>query len=568
MLQLHPTSFSLGKYEEPVDKSLRSLATEETIHRIWTHDYSVWKSDPTEISDRLDWLHTPSMMLRHLPRFAELVDEVRSAGFTELMLLGMGGSSLAPAVLSEVFGNVAGFPRLKVLDNTDPDDVTAAGTGLDVSRTLFMVSSKSGGTLETLSLMKYFYGRALETVGNKGAASQFLVITDPGSNLAAIAESNLFRAEILNDPNIGGRYSVISYDGLVPAALMGIDVERLAGQAVTMATACEPSLEPQKNPGAYLGTVLGELERQGRNKVTIFLSRRIAGLGRWIEQIIAESTGKDGKGIVPVVGEPLGPVEAYGDDRLFVVIQLDSDEDAVDERAISSLESRGHPVIRVRLQDVYEIGQQFFLWEMATAVAGSIMGINPFDQPNVEANKKVSLRMIADYRVRETIPRLNPSLQLENVTVYGDARGESPASVLMNFLDGASPGAYIAIQAYIHQTERTDVSLRQLRAGLMRRFRLATTVGYGPRFLHSTGQLHKGDSGRGLFVQITSDKESDPRVPDELGSSVSSLSFAVLEEAEALGDRQALLDSGRRVIRFHVKGDVPRALDELAMPTA
>jgi transaldolase/glucose-6-phosphate isomerase len=554
---------SLGEYEGVVDTSLRSLAANDVVHRIWTHDYSVWKPKPTEISDRLDWLHTPGIMLEHLPRFNELIEEVRSAGYTHVMLLGMGGSSLAPAVFANVFGKKNGYPKLTVLDNTDPDTVIAACKEPNLKKTLFIVSSKSGGTVETLSLMKYFYGRVVEVVGSKKAAEQFVVITDPGSNLAAIAEKNTFRAEILNDPNIGGRYSVISYDGLVPAALMGVDIARLVGQAMSAASACEPSVEPKDNPGLWLGAVLGELHNKGRNKVTFFISPRIQSFGDWLEQLIAESTGKEGKGILPVVDEQLAPIDAYGSDRVFVVLQLDGDEEAIDETTLSALRSAGHPIARLRIHDVYDLGAQFFLWEMAVAVAGYIIGINPFDQPNVESAKARARKMIDDYKVRRSLPRLSPILITRTMTVYGDVRGEMPNVILTNFLRIATPDAYIAIQAYIKQTDATDRSLRELRGQLMRRFKLATTVGYGPRFLHSTGQLHKGDAGRGLFIQITSDKKNDPHVPDELGSSKSSVSFGVLEEAEALGDRQALLDGGRKVVRLHLKGDVPRALAQL-----
>jgi transaldolase / glucose-6-phosphate isomerase len=564
-----PREFAfLGEYGAIIDASLKQLAASDIIHRIWTHDYSIWKPEPTEISNRLDWLHTPGIMLEHLPRFNELVEEVRSAGYTRVVLLGMGGSSLAPAVFADVFGGMTtGYPKLNVLDNTDPDTIMDTVKGLDLEETLFIVSSKSGGTVETLSLMKYFYGRVSEAVGGKKAAERFVVITDPGSNLAAIAEKNVFRAEILNDPNIGGRYSVISYDGLVPAALLGVDIAKLVGQAMSSASACEPSVEPRDNPGAWLGVVLGELHNRGRDKLTFFISPRIESFGNWVEQLIAESTGKEGKGILPVVGARPAPVDTYGSDRVFVVVQLDGDEQAVSERELNAIKSAGHPVLHLRIHDVYELGGQFFLWEMAVAVAGSIMGINPFDQPNVESAKALARKMVADYKVRGSLPNLTPRLVTDDVAVYGDVLGETPSAVLVNFLKGATPGAYIAIQAYVEQTEATDNSLHQLRGRLMRTFKLATTVGYGPRFLHSTGQLHKGDAGRGLFIQITSDKHEELRVPDELGSTESSVSFGTLEEAEALGDRQALLDGGREIVRFHIRGDVPRALDALTEAT-
>jgi hypothetical protein len=309
--------------------------------------------------------------------------------------------------------------------------------------------------------------------------------------------------------------------------------------------------------------ILGELAKKGRDKVTFVISPRIEAFGNWVEQLIAESTGKEGRGILPVVGEQLGPPGAYGDDRLFVSIRLDGDEDPFDETALSTLVAAGHPVVYLRMHDVYELGGQFFLWEMATAVAGHILGVNPFDQPNVEAAKILARKMLTDYKVQRRLPGLIAALTTEDITVYGDAAGSSPEAMLTSFLADAKPGAYIAIQAYVQPPDSTDGSLRELRKWLMERFKLATTVGYGPRFLHSTGQLHKGDGGRGFFIQITSVDKDDLPVPDELGSSKSSVSFGVLKEAEALGDRQVLLGAGRRVISFQIKGDVPKTLDHL-----
>jgi glucose-6-phosphate isomerase len=479
------------------------------------------------------------------------------------MLLGMGGSSLAPAIFAKVFGKKDGHPVLTVLDSTDPGAVLAAKKSLNLEETLFIVSSKSGGTLETLSLMKYFYALVDESVGRERAGEHFAVITDPGSELASIADRKMFRTKILNDPNIGGRYSVLSYDGLVPAGLTGVDLTKLLGSAISAASSCEPSVKPMDNPGAWLGAILGELAKRGRDKVTFVISPRIEAFGNWVEQLIAESTGKEGKGIFPVVGAQPGPPGSYGSDCLFVSVQLDGDGDASHEFALSKLSAAGHPIVYLRMQDVYELGGQFFLWELATAVAGYIIGVNPFDQPNVESAKVLARKTIADYKAQGRLPRPNPALKTKDITVYGDVVGSSPDVVLTNFLAEAKPGAYIAIQAYVQPTDPTDKSLSELRKWLMGRYKLATTIGYGPRFLHSTGQLHKGDGGRGFFLQITSDDKEDLPFPDELGSSRSSVSFGVLKEAEALGDMQALLATGRRVISLHILGDVPEALDRL-----
>lgn len=553
----------LGPYQAIVGSALESLEANRVIHRIWAHDYSVWKPDPTEISNRLDWLNSPKMMLGLLPRLNELVRDVRAAGYTRVMLLGMGGSSLAPTVFAKVFGKSEGYPELTVLDNTDPDTVLAAYQSLNLEKTLFIVSSKSGGTLETLSLMKYFYARVAETVGLEGAGEHFIVITDPGSGLASISDRSMFRSTILNNPNVGGRYSVLSYDGLVPAALMGVDLTKLLATAISVESSCEPGMKSEENPGAWLGVILGELAKKGRDKVNFVISPRIEAFGNWIEQLIAESTGKEGRGILPVVGTQLGPPAVYGNDCLFVSLQLDGDEDSFQETALSKLRAAGHPVVYLRIHDVYQLGGQFFLWELATAVAGHILGVNPFDQPNVESAKVLARKMIADYKVRGRLPRPSAALTTEYVTVYGEIAGGSPAAMITDFLAGAKPGSYIAIQAYVQPTDPMGRSLRELQKWLMGRYKLATTIGYGPRFLHSTGQLHKGDGGRGFFLQIKSDDKEDLPIPDEVGSSKSSVSFGVLKEAEALGDMQALLGAGRRVISLHMRGDAPASLDRL-----
>jgi hypothetical protein len=344
---------------------------------------------------------------------------------------------------------------------------------------------------------------------------------------------------------------------------MGVDIAKLLGQAMSGASSCEPSVEAKDNPGAWLGVILGELAKRGRDKVTFVISPQLESFGNWIEQLIAESTGKEGKGILPVVGERLGPPDAYGTDRLFVSLRLDGDGDELDEKRFEALRAAGHPIVYLRMHDVYELGRQFFLWEMATAVAGYVIGVNPFDQPNVESAKVLARKMIEDYEAEGKLATPTPALTTESMTVYGDVAGSSPEAMLGSLLAAEKPGAYIAIQAYVQATGPTDESLLELREYLKVRFKLATSLGYGPRYLHSTGQLHKGDSGRGLFLQITSDNKHDLPVPDELGSAKSSVSFGLLEKAEALGDMQALLGAGRRVVSLHIKRDVPEALGRL-----
>jgi glucose-6-phosphate isomerase len=553
-----------GAYDDLLHSSLRALAANDVIGRMWNQDYTIWKPEPTEISNRLGWLRAPERMLQELPRLEDLVEEVRSAGYSQVLLLGMGGSSLAALVFSKLFGKVDGYPGITVLDSIVPDTVVAVREKLGMKETLFIVSSKSGGTIETISLLKYFYGQVVESLGRDKAGRQFIAITEPGTDLDSMAERSNFRGRILSDPNIGGRYSALSYDGLVPAALMGVDISRLLGEAATAATACQRGAELTDNPGATLGAILGEMANSGRDKATLVTSPRLESFGSWLEQLIAESTGKEGRGILPVLGEPLESPEAYGSDRLFVSLLFEGERNPSGAaNGLSALEAAGHPVVRLWMHDPYELGGQFFVWEVACAVAGRVMGVNPFDQPNVESAKALTLEMVADFKARGRLPTPEPNATADGVAIYGDAAGDTPSSMLASFLKGAVPGSYVAIQGYVQQTDATDRHLLELRRLLLQRLRLATTIGYGPRFLHSTGQLHKADGGRGLFVQVTCDDVENPAVPDELGSSSSSLSFGLLKEAEALGDKQALVTAGRRVIRFHFGRSVPEGLNGL-----
>ena len=365
------------------------------MSRIWQHDHTVWQDDPAEISNRLGWLHSAEIMLENLARLDSLVDTVRSDGYTQTLLLGMGGSSLAPEVFRKTFGVAKGYLDLEVLDTTDADAVRMADARLNISNTLFIVATKSGGTAETLSAFKYFYNRVVEVVGEDHAGSHFIAITDPGSALVNIANQYRFRDIFLNDPDIGGRYSALSYFGLVPAALLGVDVQRLLEQALVDKSNCESCVAAGQNAGAWLGAAIGELAKAGRDKITFIISPAIASFGDWVEQLIAESTGKSGTGILPVVGEAVGNPDQYGSDRLFVYLHMD--DDTHDEPAIAALEAAGHPVVHIQLSDLYGLGGQFFLWEMATAVAGYRIGIQPFNQPNVESAKIIARQMIAAY---------------------------------------------------------------------------------------------------------------------------------------------------------------------------
>ena len=547
----------LGDYDEAVSGAVSEMAHDDVMDRIWKHDHTVWKADPQEITNRLGWLHIASVMKENVPRIESLVEEVRDDGYTDALLLGMGGSSRAAEVFRRTFGVEPGYLDLAVLDSTDPGAVLSHLERLDLERTLFIVASKSGTTTETLSFFKFFQNHVLQLLGDEEAGAHFIAITDPGSNLADLAKAFDFRDLFLNDPHIGGRYSALSFFGLVPAALVGVDLERLLDSGLTMASGCESCVVTGNNMAARLGAVLGELTKAGRDKATFALSSDIASFGDWVEQLIAESTGKSGTGILPVVGEPLGPPDVYGDDRVFVHLRLEGD-DAHDAQ-LAELEAAGHPIVRLNLADLYDLGEQVFLWEMAVAVAGYRLSIHPFNQPNVEAAKVQAHRMVEEYQASGELPRGQASPV--DVDVLHD--------FLSQEVEGGSPSpnskhTYIALQAYVQPTLETEAALLALRTELRNRYKRATTVGYGPSFLHSTGQLYKGDAGNGLFIQFTSDSPRDAAIPDEPGVQECSITFGVLKAAQALGDRQALEDAGRRVLRFHLGEDVIDGLDQLA----
>ena len=487
-----------------VHERLESLRDREVVRRTWACDHTVWKRKPAEISNRLGWLTIVDAMMEEAADLRQFAREVAAEGYRTAVLLGMGGSSLAPEVLHSTFGAARDALELKVLDTTDPATIRAVEGSLDLQRTLFIVASKSGTTIETLSHLAYFWERVPD-------GRHFVAITDPGTPLQALAGERGFRKLFQNPANIGGRYSALSYFGLVPAALIGADVEGLLERAHEMLHACHHCVPPTENPGAWLGAVLGEGALAGRDKLTLVLPETISTLGSWIEQLIAESTGKEGKGILPVEGEPLGPPEVYGDDRLFVAFG--------DHDGLSQLEGAGHPVVRLPYSDPLQLGAEFFRWEFATAVAGHVLGIHPFDQPNVQEAKDATARILRRDAAEPETERL-PAL-----------------------LERVRPGHYIAIQAYLPPDAQVDAQLQAARRRLRDRFRVATTVGYGPRFLHSTGQLHKGGANTGVFIQVVGDDTVDVAIPGK------PYTFGALKRAQALGDLQSLRARDRRVAR-------------------
>jgi transaldolase/glucose-6-phosphate isomerase len=544
---------TLGAYLDTVETALAEVRDEAVLRRIWLHDHTVWRPSPDEISNRLGWLHAPEMMAGQIERLHRFAESVRADGLRHVVLLGMGGSSLAPEAFHEIFGRPAGAGaaalELRVIDSTDPDLIEARAGDLDPAEALYIVASKSGGTVETLSAFKHFFNMAAGRLGRSAAGHGFVAITDPGSRLEELARAYGFRDVFLNDPAVGGRYSALTWFGLVPAVLAGVDVGLLLDRAQTAACNAASANCPVAgdNDAARLGVILGELSAQGRDKLTISTAAGLESFGDWIEQLVAESTGKEGRGILPVVGEPLGDPDVYGPDRLFVDIGLAGDADR--EAKLEALSAAGHPVVRIHLRDRYDLGSQIFTWEMATAIAGSRMGINPFDQPNVEAAKTQARELVARY--------------VETGSLPAEQEGAPGPDALLALIEERDPRAYVALHVYAAQTPETDGALAELRTRIRDRFLVATTVGYGPRFLHSTGQLHKGDGGRGLFVQLVSESGRDIPIPDRAGDDESSMSFQVLKEAQALGDALALREAGRRVLSFEVGTDVLQGLEEL-----
>lgn len=563
--EMERVQVNLGAYNQAVEAALSEMEKDRVMDRIWSSDHTLWKPTPDEISNRLGWLQIAWEMKPELERLYTLAEELRSSGYTRAVLLGMGGSSLAPQVFQKTFGVKNGYLDLDILDSTDPGAVRQIRDKLDISKTIFIVSTKSGGTVETLSFFKYFYNQVLKAVGNGDAGHHFIAITDAGSHLAGLADRYNFRDVFLNNPNIGGRYSALSFFGLVPAALIGVDLHTLLERSLRITRDREggqsSGLVNGDYLGARLGTVLAELALAGRDKLTLFCSPELGGVGDWVEQLVAESTGKEGKGILPVVGEPIGEPQVYGDDRLFVQIRLKNSNN--NDKELKALQESGHPVVRIVLKDKYALGEQFFLWEMAVAVAGHRLGINPFDQPDVEAAKELARQIVSAYRDKGELPEETPVLRDNGITVYGDLRPTRLDHVLPTFLASAGKGAYISLQAYVQPGRATDQAIRNLRKNLRDRTKLAVTSGYGPRFLHSTGQLHKGDAGNGLFIQFTSENKDDIPIPDEAGQENSSISFGVLEKAQALGDARALRVTGRKILRFHFENDVPGGIGHI-----
>ena len=558
--------FAVGALEPAVNAKLSDMKAKNVVRRLWAKDATLWHQDPGHqkiIRNALGWLTIIEQQVHHIPQLKEMAESVRNAGMKHVLLLGMGGSSLCPEVFRMTFGIVPGYPELHVLDSTVPAQVRSFEKRVDLSKALCIVASKSGSTTEPLVFQKYFYERMRQIKGDQ-AGDNFVAITDPGSQLERTARELGFRHILPGVPEIGGRYSALSNFGITPAALMGVNIEHLLYRAERMRHSCDSCLPPQDNPGFVLGTTLGLLAKAGRDKLTFVTSPAIWALGAWLEQLVAESTGKENTGIIPVDNEPLGAPHHYGNDRVFAYIRHAAGVDSEQEGKIRALEQAGHPVIRIELTDLINLGEEFFLWEMATAVAGSILGINAFDQPNVQESKDYTKAYLAEFQNSGKLPESQPLLTDGEMRMYTDdvnaqaLQGASTVNgVLMAHLSRVQLNDYVAINAYVERTDAVHQVFQRIRTRIRDAKKVATTLGYGPRFLHSTGQLHKGGPNSGVFIQITCDDAEDLPIPDE------PYTFGVLKAAQALGDMKSLTSRNRRVIRVQVGANVQRGLERL-----
>ncbi len=543
----------LGLLAGPLKQRVAQLEEDKALSRMWDHDPTLWTDDPAgmeEARKRLGWLDAPGQSLNLAADIHRLAEDVHTAGYTHALLLGMGGSSLAPEVMRLIFGVSDGGLDLAILDSTDPVQVQAAIDRSPVERTLYIVSSKSGDTAEVRAFLDTFWDRAQQQ-DEEHAGNHFIAITDPGTSLEKLARERNFRCVFLADPQVGGRYSALTAFGIVPAGLLGMDLERLLAKASWMERQCQPPIPAGRSPGLVLGALIGEAARRGRDKLTLITGNDLAPFGAWLEQLIAESSGKNGSGIVPIDGEPLAAADVYGPDRLFVQLRYpDEAKTKADDEAVARLRSAGHPVVSIAVTEPYDLGAEFYRWEVATAIAVAILGQNAFDQPDVQDSKKRTVAKIDAYRKAGKLDEGKVIWEGDGVQLYGTDIPEVPGnleSFLAAFLAQGKEGDYVAINAYLPRNTHNQAELRKLRAVILQRTHLATTVGFGPRFLHSTGQLHKGGKNNGLFLEITADEPADIRIPEE------GITFGILERAQALGDLEALQARRRRALRIHLK---------------
>jgi transaldolase / glucose-6-phosphate isomerase len=549
-----------------VKKNLDDWRASGKVRRLWQGDASLWTGD--DEASWLGWLGITDEQLSHAAKLKAFADEVQGGAFSDILLLGMGGSSLCPEVLSLTYPQIAGFPRLHILDSTDPAQIRSVEKKIDLAKTLFIVSSKSGSTLEPNIYKQYFFERVQQTIGAEKAGSRFIAITDPGSNMQKVAERDGFRHIFYGLPSIGGRYSALSNFGMIPAAAMGLDTGKFLSCTKEMVEACKASAPVEQNPGVMLGLIMGSAAKLGRDKITLIASPGISDLGAWLEQLIAESTGKLGKGIIPVDREALGAPDVYGNDRIFAYLRLEGASDAAQDAKVAALEKAGQPVVRIAVADTYSLGQEFFRWEIATAVAGSILGINAFNQPDVEASKIVTKQLTSEYETKGSLPAEKPIMEEAGFKLFTDEKNaadltkavgsdRSLENYLRAHLARLGVGDYFAVLGYVEMNAEHETLLQTIRMSVRDRKRVATVLGFGPRFLHSTGQDYKGGPNSGVFLQITCDDAHDLAVPGQ------KYTFGIVKAAQARGDFQVLADRKRRALRVHLGSDVKSGLTKL-----
>ena len=562
-MSVNPQTYTLpDKLESDVNASLQGWKKSGKVKRLWQKDAALWTG--ADEDKWLGWLEITEQQIEDVDKLKEIAADIKKASFKNVLLLGMGGSSLCPEVLRMTFGKAAGYPDLHVLDSTDPAQIKSIEEKADLNSTICIVSSKSGSTLEPNIYKQYFFDRVKAKVGEKEVGNRFVAITDPGSKMQRVAEKDKFRKIFMGVPSIGGRYSALSNFGMVPAAVMGIDVPKFLKNTKKMVDACGEDTDATTNPGVILGTILGIAANQGRDKMTIITSPGIFDLGAWLEQLLAESTGKSGKGIIPVDRERLAKPDTYGNDRVFAYLRLESDPDKEQSAAVDALAKAGHPVVRIVLPDIYNLGQEFFRWEIATAVAGALIGINAFNQPDVEASKTETRKLTTEYESTGKLPSETPFFTGDGAKLYADLKnaaelkgGATLTGFLKKHLARIGAGDYFAVLGYITMNEAHEEALQAIRLAVRDNKKVATVLGFGPRFLHSTGQAYKGGPNSGVFLQITCDDAVDILVPGQ------KYTFGVVKAAQARGDFAVLAERGRRALRVHVGKDVAAGLATL-----
>ncbi|KAA9339225.1 transaldolase [Hymenobacter busanensis] len=556
-----PTAtFELGSYQAAVDAQLQAFGTQNFTERFWQKDATLWTQDAQaqqSIRSFMGWLRVAEDLQQAVPDLEQFVAEVKAAGFSHVVVMGMGGSTMAPIVFRESAEQGPNGLNMLVLDTTDPGTIQEIEQAVPLAHTLFIVASKSGTTAEPLAFGDYFYARLKEIKGER-AGENFIGITDPGTPFVATAEKLGYRRVFLNFPEVGGRFSALTYFGLVPAALYGLDVREILTRALHMMRACGANGPAENNPGEALGVALGVLAQAGHDKLTLLVPPSLSSLGLWMEQLVAESTGKEGLGILPIADEPLASAD-YGLDRVFVYVGYKGQSDAANEQLIKQLREKGHPIITILMNDVLDLGQEFFRWEVATAVASAVFGINPFDQPNVQAAKTATDKLMKAVEEHGELPQQPATLAENGLTFYASHAGAagSAAELVKDFFGQAQAGDYLSVQAYLTETPTVTGAIQQIRAAVLNSRHIATTAGYGPRFLHSTGQYHKGGPNTGLFLQLTADNPNDLPLPGR------SYTFGTLKNAQAQGDLEALHHNGRRTLRVHLGADAAQGLQTL-----